>query len=210
MSFGLKVGFLLALYAISNTLLMYATRTNFKLERWSSRIFLTDILLVSTSLYFSAGADTDLYLLCFLIIYLSTLGRRVRDAIPLTLIASLLYGLFLYHQNPHVDFLDPKLLLRFPFFLVLSLFTSYLSEQTDQQQKRIVQMKEVQSALAGELHKAMVDLRDKQSALVQAEKMTAMGHMAGALAHEIPESAQRDCGICNRIAGKPTSRRSSG
>src|ERR1019366_7246005 len=111
----LKVG-LLAFYAISNTLLMWATRTNFKLERWSQWIFLTDILLVSTSLYFSAGADTELYLLCFLIIYLSTLGRRVRDTIPLTLIASLLYGLFLYHQNPHIDFLEPRLLLRFPFF----------------------------------------------------------------------------------------------
>ena len=46
-------------------------------------------------------------------------------------------------------------------------------------------MKEIQTALAGELQKAMVDLRDKQTALVQAEKMTAMGHMAGALAHEI-------------------------
>src|SRR5436189_6165745 len=46
-------------------------------------------------------------------------------------------------------------------------------------------MKEVQTTLAGDLQKAMVDLRDKQSALVQAEKMTAMGHMAGALAHEI-------------------------
>src|SRR5579864_4533162 len=88
----LKVG-LLAFYAISNTLLMWATRANFKLERWSMPIFLVDVTLVSTSLYFSAGADTELYLLCFLIIYLSTLGRRVRDAIPLTLIASLLYGL---------------------------------------------------------------------------------------------------------------------
>ena len=180
----LKVG-LLGFYAISNTLLMWATRANFKLEHWTTRIFLTDIALVSTSLYFSAGADTELYLLCFLIIYLSTLGRRVRDAIPLTLIASLLYGLLLLHQNPNINFLEPRLLLRFPFFLVLSLFTSYLAEQTDLQQRRLTQMKEIQTTLAGELQKAMVDLRDKQSALVQAEKMTAMGHMAGALAHEI-------------------------
>src|ERR1700689_3479308 len=76
----LKAG-LLVFYAISNTLLMWATRANFKLERWSTRIFLVDVVLVSTSLYFAAGADTELYLLCFLIIYLSTLGRRVRDAI---------------------------------------------------------------------------------------------------------------------------------
>ena len=180
----LKVG-LLAFYAVSNALLTWATRTKFELDRWSRPIFLTDIVLVLTSLYFSAGADRELYLLCFIIIYMSTLGRRVRDVIPLTLIASLLYALFLYHQNPNVNFLDPQVLLRLPFFLVLSLFTSYLSEQADQQARRISQMKEVQTALASELQKAMVDLRDKQSALVQAEKLTAMGHMAGALAHEI-------------------------
>jgi signal transduction histidine kinase len=180
----LKIG-LLIFYAASNAVLMWATRHEFRLERWSRPIFLLDIILVSTSLYFSTGADTELYLLSFIIIYMSTLGRRVRDAIPLTLIASLLYALFLYHRNPNVNFLDPQLLLRLPFFLVLSLFTSYLSEQADRNASRIKQMKEVQTALAGELQKAMVDLRDKQSALVQAEKMTAMGHMAGALAHEI-------------------------
>ncbi len=180
----LKVG-LLAFYAISNTILMWATRSEFKLERWSRPIFILDVVLVSASLYFSAGPDTELYLMCFLIIYLSTLGRRIRDAVPLALISSLLYALFLYHENPNMNFMDPSVLLRFPFFMVLSLFTSYLSEQTDIQSRKFAQMKEVQAALASELQRAMVDLRDKQSALVQAEKMTAMGQMAGALAHEI-------------------------
>src|SRR6266404_1269040 len=168
----LKAG-LLIFYAASNAALMWATRHEFKLERWSKPIFLLDIILVSTSLYFSTGADTELYLLSFIIIYMSTLGRKVRDVIPLTLIASLLYALFLYHHYPHVNFLDPRVLLRLPFFLVLSLFTSYLSEQADKQETRIIRMKEVQTSLAGELQKAMVDLRDKQSALIQAEKMTA-------------------------------------
>jgi len=180
----IKAG-LLIFYAVSNALLMWATRREFKLEDWSRPVFVADVVLVSASLYYSAGPDTDLYILCFIIIYMSTLGRRVRDAVPFTLIASLLYGLFLYHQNPNVNFLEPRLLLRLPFFLVLSLFTSYLSEQADLHERRIAKMKDVQSALAGELQRAMVDLRDKQSALVQAEKMTAMGHMAGALAHEI-------------------------
>jgi signal transduction histidine kinase len=200
----LKVG-LLIFYAASNAALMWATRHEFKLERWSRPIFLLDIILVSASLYFSAGADTDLYVLSFIIIYMSTLGRRIKDAIPLTLIASLLYALFLYHQNSHLNFLDPRILLRFPFFMVLSLFTSYLSEQADRNERRIVHMKEVQTALAGELQKAMVDLRDKQSALIQAEKMTAMGHMAGALAHEIRNPLSVIVGYINDLLeGRPT------
>ena len=199
----LKTG-LLGFYAVSNTLLMWATRSDFKLEKWGMPIFITDIVLVSFSLYFSAGADTDLYLMCFLIVYLSTLGRRIRDAIPLALIASLLYAVFLYHQNPNMNFMEPSVLLRFPFFMVLSLFTSYLSEQTDLQSRRLAQMKEVQTALASELQRAMVDLRDKQSALLQAEKMTAMGHMAGALAHEIRNPLSVIVGYVNDLLdGRP-------
>src|SRR5436189_987183 len=63
----LKVG-LLVFYAASNAALMWATRKEFKLEQWSRPIFIADVILVSTSLYFSTGADTDLYLLCFIII----------------------------------------------------------------------------------------------------------------------------------------------
>jgi signal transduction histidine kinase len=176
---------LLVFYAVSNLVLMWGTRSNFALERWGAPLFLLDTVLVSVSLYFSAGPDTELYIMCFLIIYLSTLGRRLHDALPLTFIASFLYGLLLFYKNPHVDFMEPRLLLRFPFFFVLSLFASYLSEHAEMQEKRIRQMKEIQQALSGELQRAMVDLRDKQSALMQAEKLTAMGHMAGALAHEI-------------------------
>ena len=176
---------LLGFYAISNALLIFATRKEFSIERWSMPIFIIDVILVSTSLYFTTGPDTDLYVMCFLMIYLATLGRRVRDAIPLTGVVCFIYGLLLFHKNPVVNLMDPPILLRFPFFLVLALFTSYLTEQSEQHRLRIEKMREIQAALSRELQKAMVDLRNKQTALVHAEKLTAMGNMAGALAHEI-------------------------
>ena len=176
---------LLTCYALSNAALTWASRRNFSLARWGVPIFILDMVLIGLTLFYSIGPDTDLYVMCFLIIYLSTLGRSVRDALPLALIACLIYGLFMVHQNPNINFMSPRLLLRFPFFLVLSLFTSYLAEQSEKDRQQIVRLKEVQTLLATELQKAMVELRDKQSALVQAEKLTAMGHMAGALAHEI-------------------------
>ena len=178
-------GGLLAFYAISNAMLIWATRKEFSLERWSMPVFIIDVTLVSISLYFTTGPDTDLYVMCFLMIYLATLGRRVRDAIPLTGVVCLIYGLLLFHKNPLINLMDPPILLRFPFFLVLALFTSYLTEQSEQHRRRIEQMREIQAALSRELQKAMVDLRNKQSALIHAEKLTAMGNMAGALAHEI-------------------------
>jgi signal transduction histidine kinase len=176
---------LLAAYGLSNVLLWRATRGAFSLDRWSIPVFLSDLALIGLALYNSIGPDTDLYVMCFLIIYLSTLGRRLRDALPLALIACLGYALLLAHQNRALDWTDPRLLLRFPFFFVFAIFTSYLSEQTEQGRVRIRRMQEVQTLLASELQKVLVDLREKQTLLLQAEKMTAMGHMAGALAHEI-------------------------
>lgn len=164
---------------------MWASRHSFPLFKWGIPIFLVDMLMVGVLLYKSAGADTDLYIMCFLIIYLSTLGRRIRDAIPLAIVACFLYALFLHHQHPEFHLTEPRLLLRFPFFLVLAMFSSYLSEQTEKNRRKVESMQEVQTLLKEELEKATVQLREKQTQLVQAEKLSAMGNMAGALAHEI-------------------------
>lgn len=180
----LRVG-LLAAYAASNIALTWATRKGFSIQNWTMPVFLIDIGLVGLALYNSVGPDTDFYLMCFLIIYVSTLGRRVRDAFPVAVIACLLYGLLMLHRNPDTDLLDPHVLLRFPFLLIFAMFTSYLSQKTEEGRVRIAQMQEVQRLLAEELRRAMVELRDKQAMLMQAEKLSAMGNMAGALAHEI-------------------------
>ena len=54
--------------------------------------------------------------------------------------------------------MNPTFLLRFPFFLVFALFTSYLSQQAEEGRRKIVQMQQVQHLLAAELQKAMVEL----------------------------------------------------
>jgi signal transduction histidine kinase len=172
-------------YALSNISLTWATRRGFSLQRWSMPIFAVDLALIGAVLYNSIGADMDLYLMCFLIIYLSTLGRKIRDAMPVAVVACILYGLLLVHRHPQADLMNPQLLLRFPFFLVFALFTSYLSHKTEEGRRKLEQMQEVQHLLANELRQAMTELRDKQAMLLQAEKLSAMGNMAGALAHEI-------------------------
>jgi signal transduction histidine kinase len=176
---------LLLAYAVSNLILTWVTRRGFNLQRWSIPVFVFDLLLIGLVLYNSIGADMDLYLMCFLIVYLSTMGRQIKDAIPVAAIAGLIYALLLFHRHPNTNLMDPQLLLRFPFFLIFALFSSYFAHKTEEGRQRIAQMQQVQHMMAEELQRAMVELRDKQTMLLQAEKLSAMGNMAGALAHEI-------------------------
>ena len=195
----LKVG-LLVFYAISNTLLMWATRANFKLERWSMPIFVADVdPCVQSRLYFSAGADTELYLLCFLIIYLSTLrpprapchsahARSPRFFMDLLLTAS---------KSEH-QFLGSSAA------LAISILPSachclrlILSEQTPISSKNdIGQMKEVQTGAGRRIaERRWSILRDKQSALVQAEKTDSDGAYGWRFSARDPQPFERDCRI---------------
>lgn len=175
---------LLGIYIATSLLLIFLTK-KYPLEKLAMPVFCVDVLLLCASLYWTLRPETDLYVMCFLIIYLSTLSRRSQDSLSLGLIACLIYGLLIYYRFGSIPFMDPAQLLRFAFLFVLALFTSHLADQTEQGRRKIQEMQKVQGLLAAELQKTLIELRDKQSALVQAEKLTAMGHMAGALAHEI-------------------------
>jgi len=182
---GLLPIYIVFLYGISNIVLtLWFAREGIP-HKAAGLIFILDSGLVGASLYYSIGADFDLYLICFLIVYLSTLGRRVRDALPLAVVTGLIYIALLMHQHRSFSFVDPKILLRFPFFFILAFFTTYLTEETEKGRAKIRELETAQRALQKERDVVASQLDQKQAQLVQAEKLSAMGHMAGALAHEI-------------------------
>ncbi|MFA5974639.1 MAG: ATP-binding protein [Elusimicrobiota bacterium] len=166
------------LYGTSNVALGFWKNSPLLSGRGPSVLFLMDVGLIGSALYSSAGLDADLYLICFLIVYLASLSRRIKDAIPLAVVAGMIYSALLIHQKPDIDLLDPHILLRFPFFFILAFFSTYLSEETEKSRRRIHELEKERDSVMRELDR-------KQAQLVQAEKLSAMGHMAGALAHEI-------------------------
>lgn len=200
-SLWVSVG-VLGTYIASNAFLTWLTK-RYALERLVIPVFVADIALLCAALYTTIQPETDLYVMCFLIIYLSTLSRKAKDSLPLALAACLIYGLLLYHRAGMIPFMEASSLLRFSFLIVLALFTSYLADQTEQRKTKIQEMQKVQSLLAEQLQRTMVELRDKQAALIQAEKLTAMGHMAGALAHEIRNPLSVIIGYLEDLLDKP-------
>ena len=173
------------IYVLANTLYTLFFKKQTERTLWGAAIFLIDVVLIGSALYYSVGLDADLFLICFLILYLSTLGRKVQDALLLSVVSGILYFWLLAHQNPNTNMFSAKILLRFPFFFILAFFTTYLSEDSERNRAKVVQLESEHAKLQKERDWVAKELDKKQAELIQAEKLSAMGHMAGALAHEI-------------------------
>jgi signal transduction histidine kinase len=167
------------LYALSNVAL-----TIYPKIRWRAGIFLFDLVIVGIILYGSVGLDSNLFLTCFSIVYLATLSKRVKDTFVIAFFSSILYTVLTLHRN-RMDLTDSRLLLRFPFFFILALLTSYLAEETEKTRQKVQTLTRSATRLMAERDEAVIELRKKEEDLIQAEKMSAMGHLSGALAHEI-------------------------
>ena len=196
----------LGLYALSNILLWWLAPAGAIPPHRGATAFLLDTVLVGGILYKTVGVDADLYLICFLLVYLSSLGHRLRDAIPFTFLGGLLYVALLMHQDKPLELLNPQMLLRFPLFFVIAIYTSYLSEETTRQRTLLRKLESTQAILKQELKATAGELDKKQAALIQAEKLSAMGHMAGALAHEIRNPLSVIIGyVCDILERMPPS-----
>lgn len=98
-------------------------------------LFLIDIAFVSAMIYFSEGINTDFYLVYFLSIFMSSIGRSVGGAVPVAVIASAMYGWLMYRQGGLEVMATPTFWLRVPFFLLVALFTSLWASQVEKERK---------------------------------------------------------------------------
>lgn len=97
------------------------TRSNFY-----SRVAMLDIALISGALLLSGQTAADFYLLFFLVLMLSALGRDITRAMISTVLVILIYGLTLLFSGSEQDQADAAVLLRFPFFFIIALFYGFL------------------------------------------------------------------------------------
>ncbi len=99
--------------------------------------FLWDIGVVAALMYFSEGFDDELYIMFFLIMFMSALMTKVWHSFLIGSVASLLYAALWSKGKVALDLPLTNLLLRFAFFHVMAFFTAVMAERVRARDERI-------------------------------------------------------------------------
>lgn len=171
-------GFIL-IYVLSNFALYWIEDTLFDSSYFYSPLVVFDTLFVTASLVISGEVETDFYLVYFLIVILCTIWQDFRGLLVVAVLATLLYGYFLF-KTTHA--LDPSIYLRIPFLFVISLFYGYfaqvvraekaLKEKAEQEAQDMAMIQTLSQSLPSSLdyRQTLKTLGDKVNQVVRADK----------------------------------------
>lgn len=167
-------------YIATNLALYFVDESLFDSTYFYSPIVVFDTFYVTVSLVISGQIATDFYLAYFLIIILSTIWQDFRGVIVIAILATILYGYFLFRTTlVH----DPSIYLRIPFLFVISLFYGYfvqivrfekmLKEQAEQEAQDMAMVQTLSQTLPASLdYKQIIEtVRAKIGNVVRAAKL---------------------------------------
>ncbi len=130
--------FLLAAFHLFTSVVLWKTpdpRLNSALAHCAA--FLWDIGVVASLMFFSEGFDDELYMMFFLIMFMSALMTRVGYSFLIGTVASLLYAGLWSKGKVAVDLPLTNLLLRFAFFHIVAFFTAVMAERVRKKDERV-------------------------------------------------------------------------
>jgi signal transduction histidine kinase len=164
-----RSGSLICLAAVALHLVSCAAMLKVRRELLHNTAFLGGVLLLDLALITwvmaqAGNADTDFYLVFFLVILMSGMQRDVRLSFVIGGVASLLYAVMWGQSHGGEAFTDPSMALRFPFFFILSFFAAAF----------VRRVQDRESALK----------RARRRAL-EAERLGGIGRLAGGIAVEL-------------------------
>jgi signal transduction histidine kinase len=128
----------LLLFIASNLYIVSVPAKVFNTSKLGSILLLSDAILISLGIYFSKGFNSDLYLVYFLVIFISVFMQELKISIIIGIVASLTYFTgILVQPGDKADILTQQLLLRVPFLFLISVIGFYITEQLRIERKRM-------------------------------------------------------------------------
>ncbi|OGR85698.1 MAG: hypothetical protein A2901_05740 [Elusimicrobia bacterium RIFCSPLOWO2_01_FULL_54_10] len=94
-------------------------------------IFLFDVALISWVIYLTQGFESDLYLIYFLVIFMTALSRKPVNTFSVAGLGCLMYGFIFLKNNGAAELLNPSVIIRFPLFLIAALFSHIISSNIE-------------------------------------------------------------------------------
>ena len=136
-SFHLLPFALAAFYLFTSFVLWRSPSRRLQASSAQALAYLWDVGVVSSLLYYSEGLDNDLYLMYFLIMFMSGLMSRVRQSFLVASVSSLIYAALWSSGKVGEGLPLTNLLLRLAFFHVVAFFTAVMAERVRSSEKKI-------------------------------------------------------------------------
>jgi K+-sensing histidine kinase KdpD len=128
---------LAAFYMFTSFVLWRARGPRLQSPSAQALAYLWDVAVVSSLLYCSEGFDNELYLMYFLIMFMTGLMSQVRQSFLIGSVSSLIYAALWSQGKVGASLPLTNLLLRFAFFYVIAFFTAVMAERVRSGEKKV-------------------------------------------------------------------------
>jgi PAS domain S-box-containing protein len=116
----------ITIYLLTNLIVAYIPEKFFYDDKIFYGFILSDSILLPAGIYFSGYIGSDLYLMFFFIISLTTMSSRFGYLMINTLFFSIIYGWLLYQKGLLTGPMAVSHLIQIPFIIVIAMFYGYL------------------------------------------------------------------------------------
>ncbi|MGD0021535.1 MAG: ATP-binding protein [Smithellaceae bacterium] len=116
----------IAVYLLTNLIVAHIPEKYFYDDKIFYGLILCDSIMLPAGIYFSGYAGSDLYLMYFFIVLLTTMGSRFEYLMINIIIFSVIYGWLLYQQGLLTGPEAISYLIRIPFIIGVAMFYGYL------------------------------------------------------------------------------------
>jgi PAS domain S-box-containing protein len=116
----------IAFYLLTNLIVAHIPEKYFYDDKLFYGLVLCDSILLPAGIYFSGYAGSDLYLMYFFIVLLTTMSSRFQYLMMNIIIFSVIYGWLLYKNGYLAGPTALSYLIRVPFIIVIAIFFWYL------------------------------------------------------------------------------------
>lgn len=143
----------LIIYFCSNLSLFFIDEKYLQKTLSQFALFIFDIWIISWLIYISQGWSSDLYLIYFLVIFMSGIQMHIWQSFVIGTLACIVYGFFAFKTLPDLKF-TTHVLLRFPFFYLVSFYTGFLAHYAKEMKAQLE--KSYQEQIAHEEQRALL------------------------------------------------------
>ncbi|MBI3566432.1 MAG: hypothetical protein HY079_14655 [Elusimicrobia bacterium] len=129
--------FALAVFYLLTSFALWRVPPRVVASAWAQgAAYLWDVAVVSAIVYSSEGFDDELYLMYFLIMFMSGLMSQARQSFLIGTVSSLIYAALWSKGKVGEGLPLTNLLLRFAFFYVVAFFTAVMAERVREGERR--------------------------------------------------------------------------